>query len=120
MSEPIVTDPNAVENYIDEIRALADADTSALGFLPAHVYRDACMRGRLWIDIDNDGKLRGYLYFGGRYPRLRVFQIFVRPEFRGSGIARKLLRKLREYGEDLNYLTITANVAEELVSARKP
>ena len=114
MSESIVKDPNAVENYIGEICALADTNKSALGFLPAHVYRDACMRGRLWIDIDNDGKLRGYLYFGGRYPRLRVFQIFVRPEFRGSGIARKLLRKLREYGEGLNCLTITAKVATEL------
>ena len=114
MSESIITDPNAVENYIDGIRALADTDKSAFGFLPAIAYRDACMRGRLWIAIDNDSKLCGYLFFGGRYPRLRVSQVFVRPEFRRSGIARGLLRKLREYGENLNYLIITARVAEEL------
>ena len=108
MSESIITDPNAVANYLDEIRALADANKSALGFLPPSAYHDACMRGRLWVAIDNGGKLRGYLFFGGRYPRLRVFQIFVRPDFRHSGIARNL-RKLRKYGENLNHLTITAS-----------
>ena len=118
MRESIVTDPNEVKNYVDEIRRLADANRTALGFLPASVYRESAMKGDLWIDVDRTRKVRGYLLFGGRFPRLRVSQIFVRPEFRRSGTARTLLEKLRDYGEKHNYLTITARVARELEANR--
>ena len=118
MRESTVTDPNEVKNYVDEIRRLADANRTALGFLPASVYRESAMKGGLWVDVDRTRKMRGYLLFGGRYPRLRVFQLFVRPEFRGSGTARTLLEKLRDHGEKLNYLTITARVARELEANR--
>lgn len=114
MSESIVIDPNEVKNYVGEIRRLADANKDALGFLPASVYRESAIKGDLWVAVDRARKVRGYLLFGGRFPRLRVFQIFVRPEFRGSGTARTLLEKLRDYGERFNYLTITARVAREL------
>jgi len=115
MSESIVTDPKEVTNYVDQIRQLADDNKTELGFLPTGVYRESAMKGDLWVAVDRTRKvLRGYLLFGGQFPRLRVFQIFVRPEFRGSGTARTLLKKLRDYGERLNCLTITARVAREL------
>lgn len=118
MSESIITDPKEVKNYVGEIRRLADANKDALGFLPASVYRESATKGDLWVAVDRARKVRGYLLFGGRFPRLRVFQIFVRPEFRGSGTARTLLKKLRDYGERFNYLTITARVARELEANR--
>ena len=115
MSESIITDPKEVTNYVDQIRQLADENKTELGFLPTGVYRESAMKGDLWVAVDRTRKvLRGYLLFGGQFPRLRVFQIFVRPEFRGSGTARTLLKKLRDYGERLNCLTITARVACEL------
>ena len=118
MRESIVTDPNEVRHYVDEIRKLADTDKTALGFFPASVYRESAMKGDLWVAVDRTRKMCGYLLFGGRFPRLRVFQIFVRPEFRGSGTARTLLETLRDYGEKHNYLTITARVARELEANR--
>ena len=118
MSESIVIDPNEIKTYVDEIRQLADANKDALGFLPASVYSESAMKGGLWVAVDRIRKVRGYLLFGGRFPRLRIFQIFVRSEYRGSGIARTLLEKLRDYGEQLNYLTITARVARELEANR--
>ena len=118
MRESIVVDPNEVKHYVDEIRKLADADKTALGFFPASVYRESAMKGDLWVAVDRARKMCGYLLFGGRFPRLRVFQIFVRPEFRGSGTARTLLETLRDYGEKHNYLTITARVAHDLKANR--
>lgn len=114
MSESIVIDPNEVKTYVDEIRKLADANKDAFAFLPASVYSESAMKGDLWVAVGSTRKVRGYLLFGGRFPRLRVSQIFVRPEFRRSGTARTLLKKLRDYGERHNYLTITARVAREL------
>ena len=118
MSESIITDPKEVTNYVDQIRQLADENKTELGFLPASVYRESAMKGDLWVAVDRARKVRGYLLFGGRFPHLRVFQIFVRPEFRGSGTARTLLKKLRDYGESQDCLTITARVARELEANR--
>ena len=118
MRESIVVDPNEVKHYVDEIRKLADANKDALGFLPASVYRESAMKGDLWVAVDRARKMCGYLLFGGRFPRLRVSQIFVRPEFRRSGTARTLLEELRDYGERHNCLTITARVARELEANR--
>ena len=118
MSESIVIDPNEVKTYVAEIRQLADANRTELGFLPASVYSESAVKGGLWVAVGSTRKVRGYLLFGGRFPRLRVFQIFVRSEYRGSGTARILLEKLRDYGERLNYLTITARVARELEANR--
>ena len=117
MSESIVTDPSKVKNYIDEIRSLADTDKSALGFLPASAYHEAGMRGHLWIAIGDDRRLRGYLFFGGRFPRLRVVQLYVRPDCRRSGTARTLIAELVKHGESHDYLTIAARVAVDLVKA---
>lgn len=117
MSESIVTDPNRVKGYIEEIRRLADTDKSALGFLPASAYHEAGMRGHLWIAIGGDRRLRGYLFFGGRYPRLRVVQIYVRRDCRRSGTARTLIGELVKHGESHDYLTISARVAVNLVEA---
>lgn len=114
MNESIVTDPNEIKGYIDQIRRLADTDKSALGFLPASAYHEAGMRGHLWIAIGNDRKLHGYLFFGSRYPRLRVVQLYVHPDFRRSGTARALIGELVKYGEDHDYLTISAKVAVDL------
>ena len=73
------------------------------------------MRGCLWVVVRRPtNKLRGYLFFGDRFPRLRVYQVYVCPEFRSSGTARRLIEKLKAYGEDRDYLTITARVASEL------
>ncbi len=104
-----------VETYIDRVRRLADANRSALGFLPASAYHEAAMKGNLWIATEpNTQTLMGYLLFGGVYPHLKVFQVYTCPEFRSDGMARTLMEELRKYGEDLNYLTITARVAAEL------
>ena len=119
MTENIIQDPADVMDYIDQVCQLADDNRSALGFLPASAYTEAAMKGHLWISIDKSTQdLRGYLFFGGRYPHLKVFQIYVRPEFRFEGVAGRLVEALKKYGEENSCLTLRARVASELEANR--
>lgn len=115
MTETILQNPDDVMEYIDEVQKLGDANRSVFGFLPASAYKESALKGHLWIAIDSrTRKLRGYLFFGGRYPHLKVFQVYVRPEFRFSGVAGGLVGALKKYGEDNSWLTIRARVASDL------
>ena len=77
------------------------------------------MKECLWIAVDQKTQqLMGYLFFGGRYPHLKVFQVYVASTYRSVGLARKLINELRKHGEQSNYLTITARVAAELEANR--
>lgn len=115
MSDVIIDAPTQVAAYLGEVRHLADSDRDALGFLPASAYGEAAMKGCLWVAVEGTTKkLRGYLFFGDRFPRLRVYQVYVLPQFRFSGTARTLIQRLKAYGEGHDYLTITAKVAAEL------
>ena len=115
MTERIIKVPTEVMNYVDQVRHLADANRSMLGFVPASAYREAALKGCLWIAVDQTTQdLMGYLFFGGTYPHLKVFQIYVDREFRSVGMARALIEELKKHGESTNHLTITARVAAEL------
>ena len=119
MTERILKTPAEVQSYIDQVRSLGDANRSALGFLPASAYTETAMKGCLWVAVDQTNKnLMGYLLYGGTYPHLKVFQVHVLPEFRSRGLARRLIKELRKYGEDDNYQTISARVAAELEANR--
>ena len=117
MTDAILDAPAAVAEYVDQIRQLADDNRDALGFLPATAYQEAAMRGCLWVAVEGQAQnLRGYLFFGDRFPRLRVYQVYVCPAGRLSGTARRLIEKLKQFGEAHDYLTITARVASELAA----
>ena len=119
MTETILHAPEEVIGYLDQVRRLADANRDALGFLSVTAYEEAAMKGCLWVAVTGTAKkLRGYLFFGVRFPRLRVYQVYVCPEFRSLGTARTLIERLKSYGEDHDYLTITARVASELPANR--
>lgn len=120
MSHTIIDAPPKVTEYVDQIRQHADENRDALGFLPVTAYGEAALKGRLWVAVASDAPAStafcGYLLFGDRFPRLRVFQVYVRSGFRKSGIARSLIEKLKAYGEGHDYLTISARVASELAA----
>lgn len=119
MTEAIIDAPAEVTRYLDQVQQHADANRNALGFLPATAYGEAAMKGCLWVVVGRDrNKLRGYLFFGGTFPRLKVYQVYVCPEYRSSGTARRLIEKLKRYGEAHDYLSITARVASELPANR--
>lgn len=110
----ILTTPGQVAAYVDRVIDLADANRQSFGFLQKSVFREQANRGRLWIAASQSNECLGYLLFGGRYPSLRVFQLFVKKTHRKVGVGRKLIGSLITWGEKFNYLTISARVAADL------
>jgi GNAT superfamily N-acetyltransferase len=106
-----------VEPYVHSVCVAADADPSALGFLPRTVYVDAAEQERLLIATivkDGNREYAGHLFFGFVFPYARIFQSFVLPEFRLRGVGRKLVEALISRAEKLQFLSVRASVAEDL------
>src|SRR5687767_11425748 len=102
---------------IDTIRALADGEKEALGFLPEAAYRDAVQRGRVVAMCTVEGnhsEVVGFILFSGVFPNARIQQITVAKQHRRRGIASALLNDIVSRLERLSYLTITAAVASDL------
>lgn len=101
--------------FVSEVQKRADLHKKEFGFLPSSAYEELALKDRLWILISsNTKKLQGYLLFGGMYPHLKVFQLYVVPELRGKQAAEILINELITYGETNNFTTIKAKVATEL------
>jgi ribosomal protein S18 acetylase RimI-like enzyme len=103
--------------YLPEVQASADTDRSALGFLPFAAYEYAAKRGNLHVAVvtlEGATKYAGYLLFGGTFPHAKIFQLFTKPEFRNSGIARQLIEHLTAELEAHSFLSISAAVAADL------
>ena len=104
-----------VEPYIDLVQSHADKNKNALGFLPASAYKEQAYKNQLWVAICVQTKTPlGHLLFGGRFPNLKVIQILAYPESQHMGVAKKLIKELVFYGEENNYLSISARVAADL------
>src|SRR5260370_12419075 len=106
-----------VEPYVDNVRAAADEEPNALGILPHTDYAEAAEQERLLIAvIENNGikSYAGHLMFGFVFPCARIFQTYVRPEFRFRGIGRKLVESLVSRAEKSHFLSIKERVADDL------
>jgi GNAT superfamily N-acetyltransferase len=109
----ILTLSSEVTPFVSEVRQNADLEKDALGFLPAGVYDDAAKRDNLLVAVCGE-KFAGHLLFGGRFPHARIFQLFVAPNFRSSGIGGRLVGRLVEVMEGYSFLSISARVAADL------
>ena len=47
--------------YVNQVSAIADQNKAAFGFLAASVYEQMALKGQLWISINNQNELKGYL-----------------------------------------------------------
>ena len=119
MAESILKQVDQVMPYVDQVRRLADSHQDEFGFLHEPVYVESAERGNLWIVIDKASRdFRGYLLLGGRHPRMKVFQAFVHPDHRSSGIGKRLISELIKYSTERGYLNITARVLSQLEANR--
>jgi ribosomal protein S18 acetylase RimI-like enzyme len=106
--------------FLDTIRAGADGERRALGFLPDAAYSEAAQQRKLILLLSQRGDTTsyvGHLLFGGIFPILRVRQIAIATQHRRQGHATTLLRTLIAQGENEGYLNIVANVATDLDNA---
>ncbi len=106
---------NEVECFVSDVQNFADQHRTEFGFLTKAAYEELALKGQLWIAKNKENNfISGYLIFGGVYPCIKVFQLFVNPICRKSGVGKKLLDELILYGEENSYRCINAKVAADL------
>ena len=113
-------DRNCLLGYIKEIVGLADTEKYALGFWPETSLTESIIRGRLWALVSGSGQseqLVGYIHFSGVYPHAKVQQIAVKCEFRRRGAAGALINALVSHLERKSYLTLKAEIADDLTGS---
>ena len=102
---------------IKTIQKFADSNKKSFGFLPKSAFVEQASNGRLWVAADIEKKkCLGYLMFGGRFPTLKIFQLFVSKNFRKQQIGTELLSEFEAYAEKNNFLSVYARVAADLAS----
>ncbi len=107
--------------FADIAAERADSQKDALGFLPRVAYSEAAAQGKLYVATVGEGRSEcyaGHVLFGGKYPHLKIFQVYVEPTLREKHIGRELVQKLLVHAERKCYLTISARVAADLPANR--
>ncbi|HWA88556.1 MAG TPA: GNAT family N-acetyltransferase [Rhizomicrobium sp.] len=113
--------PATLLAQVAAIRALADGEKEALGFLPEAAYHDAIEKRRLiamCTPADGGAKVVGFILFSGVFPNARVQQIVVAKEHRRAHVATALINEVVSQLEARGYLTISAAVASDLPAAQ--
>lgn len=100
--------------YVNQVSAIADQNKTAFGFLAASVYEQMASKGQLWVAINNQNELKGYLIFGGTMPTIKIFQIYVCPSARGTHVGKILIESLKIYAKERHFHSISARVASDL------
>ncbi len=114
-------DPAYLRRQLPAIRALADTEKEALGFLPEAAYGEAIERRRLIAMCSPDGgntEVAGFILFSGVFPHARIQQIVVAKQHRRAGVASALINELVSQLEARAYLTVSAAVASDLSAAQ--
>jgi hypothetical protein len=68
-------DTKDVSPFLEAIRAQADGERNALGFLPLPAYAEAAQQRKILLLLASDGSnlsYAGHLLFGGMFPTLQV------------------------------------------------
>ena len=114
------TSRSQLRPLLGQIVDLANSERSSLGFIPIAAFNEAIERGRLIALVDaNAGGvvLVGYLLFSGVKTSAKIQQIATHPDFRRRGIGQALMRALIDVLEKNQYLSIQADVADDLQHA---
>jgi GNAT superfamily N-acetyltransferase len=84
---------------VSDIIDLADSASDTLGFLPMAVFYEAA-RKRTLLAAVRGRKLCGYALFALPQQYIRVTQVCIAPEFRGLGVARRLVNEISRLHPD--------------------
>ena len=86
---------------------LMKRDSRTLGFLPTEALIDYLRRGRVLGAKTECDRLIGYLLYAPSHSRLRIVQLCVSAEFRGRGIASRLLEELKGVATTQSSITLS-------------
>ncbi|WP_122927905.1 GNAT family N-acetyltransferase [Sphingobium sp. LF-16] len=114
--------PTNLKRHLNEIIALSNGEKEALGFLPNAAYEDAIVQKRLFAMLADDDRgesvVVGYILHGGVFPHARVQQVCTKPDWRRHKVASALIDALVADLERAGFLTLKANVADDLPHAQ--
>lgn len=120
MAVVILTKPSEVSPYLPTVQAEVDGHKKNFGFVRPSIYANLCAKGTLWILLDN-GKYAGHLMFSAAFTKsqITVEQTYILSAHRKKNYGKKLIDKLKKWGEEHNIIHIKAKVASDLDVANK-
>ncbi|WP_145263877.1 GNAT family N-acetyltransferase [Calycomorphotria hydatis] len=104
----ITTKVASSEVELEQVVLLWKPNRTTLGFFPDGAFKESYAEGKILVAIAND-LVVGYIIYGtSRQPRrVRLTHLCVGSEFRGRGIARMLIDKLRELSSSYSYIRLS-------------
>lgn len=108
------------EPYLDQVRQAADNNRTALGFLPAPVYRELAHKDCMYVLSEKRADksiYAGHLLFTQRYPAATVIQMHIESEYRRHGLATRLIKYFCDELTSVGFTSVYARVADDLVEA---
>ena len=116
----VLTRHHDISTFITHVIEAADKNRNALGFYASSVYQEFARSEELYVAVSGSGeqpRYAGHILFSCRFPRAKVLQIYVVPQFREHGVASALLGQLKAALTQHGYISIYARAAEDLVEA---
>lgn len=103
----------SAKKYLNDVISHADQNKASFGFLSQSAYHESLEKGNLWVLLV-ESNYAGHLLFGGRYPSLKVFQLYISESYQKQGCGRFFFNNLIVYAKKEQYQSISAKVATEL------
>lgn len=104
---------DAASPYIRDVVMHTDGNKRSFGFITPSAYQESIAKGNLWI-LAYERKYVGHLLLGGKYPVIKIFQLYISNSYKNRGYGRFLVDKLIQYAKSEYYQSISAKVAAEL------
>ena len=82
--------------HVDAVDELMKRNSGTVGFLPLAALKDYLEKGLVLGAVVENGSLIAYLLYAANQDRFRITQLCVAEDFRGQGVARKLLNALKD------------------------
>ncbi len=112
----ILTDPDKISQYLEDIKKLANSQKEELGFIPYSAYDQSMCKGDLFVaTIKQKTRLfAGFILLGGRFPTKRIFQLAVSPQYHRRGIGAELVNAAVKDADKRGFFDIVIKVGERL------
>ena len=114
-----LTNIHTLSRLLPDITTLATNVNSALGLPVKSTIRDAIEKNRLIALVGENSQnfeLAGYVLWGGIFPNAKIQQIELVKSYRRQGAGAALVTELVQYLEKLRFMTIQADVAEDMTT----
>lgn len=96
----------STEPLLKDVVALADANAKWLGMFPESCFEREAAANRIFVAVDNSGRLLGFLLFRVARNRAVIQQLCVAVEHRGRGVARLLTDELKIRTQSLDGIAL--------------